>query len=80
MTLVYLRLKRLLKIINHHKIIEFQQNALQGVVDFLKNINLSMLRKNSLQFFRIVRLIIYHFLKTAFSNMYVTSLSVGERY
>jgi len=60
---------------------EFQQNALQGVVeDSLRHINLSMLGKNSLKFFRIARLIVYHFLTLAFSNMYVTSLSVGQRY
>jgi hypothetical protein len=70
-----------LKIINDQKMIEFQQNALQGAVeDFLRHINLSMLRKNSLKFFQIIGLIVYHFLKLAFSNMYLTSLSVGERY
>jgi hypothetical protein len=66
---------------NDQKMMEFQQNALQGAVeDFLRHIILSMLRKNSLNFFRIVELIVYHFLKLAFSNMYVTSLSVRERY
>jgi len=81
MTLAYLRLKRLLKIINHQKTIEFQKNALQGVIEnFLRYINLSMLRNNSLKFFRIVRLIVYNFLKLVFSNMYVTSLSLREGY
>lgn len=61
--------------------IEFQQNALQWIVeDFLRHINLSMLRKNSLKFCRIVRLKVHHFLKLAFSNIYVTSLSGAERY